>query len=175
MSSLTCAQMEMHNTDPFSTCFDYASGKTGDRFQNPLWQITEIFNGRRFRKSVGTLHEFGSVIVKKAVESRECRDQLSSSVGVSVKGSEETSGTLIHSLLDSVNDHHVVADAALNYLSAGQSYPRSCSSLHRLTSRRQRYDSTGFNMGILPPYSSSKYDSKNTAGDCPRRCRRYSR
>lgn len=112
--------MEMHNTDPFSTCFDYASGKTGDRFQNPLWRITELFTGRRFRKSVATLQEFGSVIVKKAVESRKCRDQLSSDPAVT--GSGEVSGSLIHSLLDSVSDHRVVADAALNYLSAGKPF-----------------------------------------------------
>lgn len=117
---MTSNQMEMHNTDPFSTCFDYASGKTGDRFQNPLWQVTELFNGGKFRKSIATLHEFGQVIVKKAVKSRQHNEQFSTPGTTTSKKLEETSGTLIHSLLDSVDDHRIVADAALNYLSAGR-------------------------------------------------------
>jgi hypothetical protein len=111
--------MDIHNTDPFSLSFDYASGKTGERFQNPLWPVTEIFFGKKFKDSVGKVKEFGSVIVRSAIESRQNNGQVKpTSAGVS-KSFDGISGSLIHSLLNSIDDHQIVADAALNYLSAG--------------------------------------------------------
>jgi hypothetical protein len=105
--------MDIHNSDPFSKAFDYASGKTGERFQNPLWQITEIFFGREFRESVAKVKSFGSTIVGKAVQRRIEGLHEDSKFG-------STSGSLINSLLDSIEDPQMVADAALNYLSAGK-------------------------------------------------------
>jgi hypothetical protein len=112
--------MDIHNTDPFSLSFDYASGKTGERFQNPLWKITEICFGKRFRDSVSQVKAFGNIIVTNAVKSR----QIKGSASVIVTSRDEKtfdaiSGSLINSLLDSIDDHQMVADAALNYLSAG--------------------------------------------------------
>jgi cytochrome P450 len=110
--------MEMHADDPFSRSFEYASGATGERVQNPLWQITEIFVGQQLRKSITEVKRFGDRIVVSAVKARE-RQKLD--------GSEPRegaisaiSGSLINSLLDSISDHKLVADAALNYLSAGR-------------------------------------------------------
>ena len=113
--------MDMHNTDPFSMSFDYASGVTGHRFQNPLWQVTEIFFGGQFRDSVAKIKEFGSVIVKNAMKVRQSKDYtskptFSSETDVTV---DSISGSLINSLLDTIDDQQMVADAALNYLSAG--------------------------------------------------------
>ena len=109
-------QVDIHNSDPFSAAFDYASGATGERFQNPLWQVTEIFFGGRFRKSVAQVRSFGSLIVSNAIQKRQKKGNavdLDSSTG-------HMSGSLINSLLDSIDDHQMVADAALNYLSAGK-------------------------------------------------------
>jgi hypothetical protein len=112
--------MDIHNTDPFSMSFDYASGKTGERFQNPLWQVTEIFFGKQFRDSVAKVKAFGNVIVKNAVKSRQDNASTVEKVSSDDKPFEKISGSLINSLLDSIDDHQMVADAALNYLSAGK-------------------------------------------------------
>lgn len=115
---LNVAQMDMHSSDPFSKAFDYASGATGERFQNPLWQITEMFLGTKFRKSVKTVKEFGSKIVTSAIETR--KSKVHRSIAGSIDPLASMSGSLINSLLDSIDDQDMVADAALNYLSAGK-------------------------------------------------------
>ncbi|KAG0651442.1 Cytochrome P450 86B1 [Hyphodiscus hymeniophilus] len=112
--------MDIHNSDSFSKSFDYASGKTGERFQNPLWQITEIFFGRKFRDSVLKVKAFGDIIVKNAVNSRQKLNSGSAAASSEDKTLDAISGSLINSLLDSIDDHQMVADAALNYLSAGR-------------------------------------------------------
>ncbi|KAI9743071.1 MAG: hypothetical protein M1818_003366 [Claussenomyces sp. TS43310] len=107
--------MDMHADDPFSLAFDYASAATGNRFQNPLWSITELFFGLKFRRSVAVVKRFGRQIVANAVTSRAiekpCEDLSQEDI---------LSGSLINSLLDSIPDHEVVADAALNFLTAGR-------------------------------------------------------
>ena len=110
--------MEMHADDPFSRSFEYASGATGERVQNPLWQVTEIFVGQQLRKSITEVERFGERIVTNAVKARE-RQELNG--GKNGEGTiSAISGSLINSLLDSIPDHKLVADAALNYLSAGR-------------------------------------------------------
>ena len=113
--------MDMHNTDAFSMSFDYASGATGERFQNPLWPVTELFFGRKFRDSVAKVKAFGSAIVTTAIKARQSNDRASKSVSLSdvELTFDAISGSLINSLLDSIDDQQMVADAALNYLSAG--------------------------------------------------------
>jgi cytochrome P450 len=110
--------MEMHAQDSFSVAFEYASGKTGERFQNPLWQLTELFFGRRFRESVAEVKDFGADIVSNAVKARGSKEP--SVNAMERKEVDSVSGSLINSLLDSIPDHQIVADAALNYLSAGR-------------------------------------------------------
>ena len=113
--------MEMHHSDPFTAAFDYASGATAERFQNPLWKITELFFGRKLRKSIAQVKAFGSEIVAKAVWAKQSRRPVgkSNTKSDSAKTFEGISGSLIHSLLDTIDDHQMVADAALNYLTAG--------------------------------------------------------
>jgi cytochrome P450 len=110
--------MDMHADDPFSRSFEFASGATGERVQNPLWQLTEIFLGQKLRKSVAEVKRFGSTIVASAVRARELKkvDKIENGG----KNIETISGSLINSLLDSISDAQIVADAALNYLSAGR-------------------------------------------------------
>ncbi|EKD15279.1 uncharacterized protein L3040_001646 [Drepanopeziza brunnea f. sp. 'multigermtubi'] len=111
--------MDIHNSDSFSQAFDYASGATGERFQNPLWQMTEIFLGAEFRKSVYRVKEFGSRIVANAIRTRKSKEnEVETEKGHLALAS--MSGSLINSLLDSIDDQDMVADAALNYLSAGR-------------------------------------------------------
>ncbi|KUJ12289.1 cytochrome P450 [Mollisia scopiformis] len=107
--------LDIHNSDPFSKSFDYASGATGKRFQNPLWQITEIFFGEEFRDSVARVKAFGSMLVANAVEARKTENVVEKKTSFG-----QMSGSLINSLLDTIDDHQMVADAALNYLSAGR-------------------------------------------------------
>lgn len=109
--------MEMHADDPFSIAFDYASGETGARFQNPLWPVTEKLFGRRFRRALAIVKDFGKDIVETAVEARKSKKVKHDAAAQDLNS---LSGSLIYSLLDSIPDHEVVADAALNYLSAGR-------------------------------------------------------
>lgn len=127
--------MEMHADDEFTVAFDYASGATTERFQNPLWFITEAIAGSTdLRKSLSVVKAFGRRIVSTAVTDRQAQhggskdsfigSGLRSAVTTpcnSATGSkiDEVSGSLIQSLLDAISDQDIVADAALNYLSAG--------------------------------------------------------
>ncbi|KAL2256167.1 hypothetical protein VTK26DRAFT_2083 [Humicola hyalothermophila] len=116
--------MEMHADDEFSQCFDFASGATAERFQNPLWPFTELFTGSRFRKSVAVVKEFGRRIVTSAVQNRSRQgtkpDRNSSPTSNHDNKLDQISGSLIQSLLDAIPDESAVADAALTYLSAGR-------------------------------------------------------
>lgn len=112
--------MEMHHSDPFTVAFDYASGITGERFQNPLWKITEVLTGGKLRRSLAQVKIFGTEIIAKAVGARENRTAESKDANpVSPKTFEGVAGSLINSLLDTIDDHEMVADAALNFLTAG--------------------------------------------------------
>ncbi|KAK3984484.1 cytochrome P450 [Cladorrhinum sp. PSN332] len=110
--------MEMHANDEFSKSFDYASGETAKRFQNPLWPITEFLFGAKFRKSVKIVKDFGRRIVTNAVEDRADQKDTLSNDGESKL--DQISGSLIQSLLDAIGNEEMVADAALTYLSAGR-------------------------------------------------------
>ena len=113
-------QMEMHSSDEFTQAFDYASGCTMERFQNPLWPITERFIGAKFRKALSIVRRFGNDIVAKAVADRKVeRDQEEHYIQPDESRLDQISGSLIRSLLESVDNEDIVADAALNYLSAG--------------------------------------------------------
>ncbi|KAF7941883.1 uncharacterized protein EAE97_006720 [Botrytis byssoidea] len=108
--------MDMRSGDPFSLAFEYASGATGERFQNPLWPVTEMVFGGRFRSSTAKVKAFGTEIVSNAVRARQEKSQVNSKQN----SLDSISGSLINSLLESIDDHQMVADAALNYLSAGR-------------------------------------------------------
>ncbi|KAH6617797.1 cytochrome P450 [Chaetomium sp. MPI-SDFR-AT-0129] len=111
--------MEMHADDIFSQSFDFASGATAKRFQNPLWLVTEYFLGSEFRRSVSAVKEFGRHIVANAVQGREEQTAKDEPTDPDSKV-DHISGSLIRSLLDALGDEQIVADAALNYLSAGR-------------------------------------------------------
>lgn len=125
--------MEMHADDDFTLAFDYASGATAERVQNPLWRVTEIFLGARLRKSIVTVKTYGKQIVDTAIQKRE-RGAKDVAGPPNAPGGDEKldkiSGSLIQSLLDSIGDREMVADAALNYLSAGTSPPIPDSEQH---------------------------------------------
>jgi len=109
--------MEMHADDDFSVAFEYASGATARRFQNPLWYITELVFGSQLRRSLESVRSFGRSIVASAQkDSKRERDTVDSSANPA----DAISGSLIQSLLESIGDEKTVADAALNYLSAGR-------------------------------------------------------
>ncbi|KAI1387707.1 cytochrome P450 [Hypoxylon trugodes] len=108
--------MEMHADDEFTTAFEYASGATTERFQNPLWSVTEPYTGAQFKKALNTIRTFGHKIVDNAInKSGEKRSQSTSD------RLDKISGSLIHSLLEVFgDDRKMISDAALNYLSAGR-------------------------------------------------------
>lgn len=113
--------MEMHADDEFSISFDYASGGTAERFQNPLWPITEIFMGTRLRRSIAVVKKFGRGIVANAVRDRQLQSKQDSTIaGDGESKLDQISGNLIQSLLEAIPSEETVADAALTYLSAGR-------------------------------------------------------
>ncbi|KAK4238471.1 cytochrome P450 86B1 [Achaetomium macrosporum] len=113
--------MEMHADDEFSQSFDFASGATAERFQNPLWLVTELFTGSRFRKSVKIVKDFGRRIVSNATQNRNAQKHQENGNSVDEDSKlDQISGTLIQSLLDAIGNEEMVADAALTYLSAGR-------------------------------------------------------
>ncbi|KAI1758317.1 cytochrome P450 [Xylaria castorea] len=114
--------MEMHADDNFTMAFDHASGAVAERFQNPLWFITEIFMGSRFRKSLAVVRQFGLGIVNNAVDGhRKSTESLAQPDDADGNRLDQVSGSLIQSLLTSLGSQHkLVADAALTYLTAGR-------------------------------------------------------
>lgn len=103
---------------PFSKSFDFASGATGERFQNPFWKLKEFVFGTRFRRAVSEVKNFGDQIVAATVHKRE-----TAAAAASLKRMDPLQNNLINSLLDHIQDRRVVADAAMNYLSAGMMLP----------------------------------------------------
>ena len=114
--------MEMHARDEFTLAFEYASGVTAERFQNPLWRITEFFMGSKFRRAVSLVRDHGRQIVNSATNSRheEGNKKRAGLGGEDGNKLDRISGSLVNSLLDSIGDEKLVADSALNYLSAGR-------------------------------------------------------
>lgn len=117
---MVCWQMDMQASSTFSEAFDFASGAIGERFQNPFWRLTDIFLGSRLRNAVSEVKRFGRSIVAVAVQKRLGNipedDKDNSTYSKSI------SGSLINFLMDGIEDHEIVADAALNYLSAGTTF-----------------------------------------------------
>ena len=109
--------MDMPASLSFSKSFDFASGATGERFQNPFWKLKELFFGASFRKAVFDVKHFGHSIVFAAIQKRKKRNSLSKDE--LIENPDPLQNNLINSLLDHIDDHQVVADAAMNYLSAG--------------------------------------------------------
>ncbi|KAF4595069.1 cytochrome p450 oxidoreductase [Ophiocordyceps camponoti-floridani] len=95
--------MEMHADDDFTLAFEYAAGATAERLQNPLWPLTETFTRPGMRRALATVRTRGRQMVAKAVSD-----------------GNKPSGTLMRCLLDGIGHQGRVADAALNYLSAGR-------------------------------------------------------
>ena len=110
--------MDMPASLPFSKSFDFASGATAERFQNPFWKLKEFFVGAPLRRAVFDIKVFGHRIVSAAVQKRQ--EERGSSTYNSVKDADPLRNNLINSLLDNIDDHQMVADAAMNYLSAGK-------------------------------------------------------
>jgi hypothetical protein len=158
--------MEMHADDDFTLAFDYASGATAERVQNPLWRVTEVFFGARLRKSIAIVKTHGKQIVDTAIRDRERggKDTTTTTSSPRASGSGERldriSGSLIQSLLDSIGDRGIVADSALNYLSAGrQACWLGLSSPYRAPSKTLM-------LTIMPP-ARSGYNCTSTDVDIP--------
>lgn len=140
--------MDMHGSLPFSKAFDFASGEIGERFQNPFWKLKELLLGAPLRKAVFEVKTFGSAIVSVTVQKNK-HDQINGK-GSGRMGIDSLRTNLINSLLDNIEDHQVVADAAMNYLSAGKGLSLmtrwSCS----LTFYRPRHDCPVSDMDFIP-------------------------
>ena len=111
-------QMDIPSSLPFSRSFDYASGAIGNRFQNPFWRLTELLFGRQLSHAVAEVKRFGGVLVSAAAERRSNVVDCTDAGGLPFKR-DDLRTNLIDSLLDHIDDKGVVADAAMNYLSAG--------------------------------------------------------
>jgi cytochrome P450 len=110
--------MPLTASHPFSKAFDSASANIASRFQNPLYPLTELLNGSPFRTAVSTVKSFGLSIVSSAKRRRGAL-----AFNSLVDGSPEAPpfNTLIDSLIEALpNDPSLIADAAMNFLSAGR-------------------------------------------------------
>lgn len=134
--------MEISPNLPFSQAFDYASEAVAERFQNPFWKFKEFFFvGSQLRVAIREVKQFGRRIVSVAalqrakrggagiVKTTTCEEKfIEEEEGISGTSKPRTdiissplkeSENLINSLLDHIDDQQIVADAAMNYLSAG--------------------------------------------------------
>ena len=107
--------MEIDAKSPFSQAFDYASDHVGLRFQNQLYTITEFFFGSRFRSALAEVKQFGHSIVANARHRRMIKSRE-----MNLHQDDPVHGDLIDSLMNAFDDPSIVADAALNFLSAGR-------------------------------------------------------
>ena len=107
--------MEIDASSPFSKAFDYASDHVALRFQNPLYQITELFTGAKFRESVMEVKKFGRRIVANAKKRR-----ASAAFESLIDNQDVVFGSLIDSLVEAFRNPNVIADSAMNFLSAGR-------------------------------------------------------
>ncbi|KAI8626448.1 cytochrome P450 [Xylariaceae sp. FL1651] len=114
--------MEMHADDDFTVAFEHASGVVTERFQNPLWFITELITGSRFRKSLAVVRKFGLAIVNNAIDGHtKAVEPPTQPNDMDEDRLDNVSGSLIQSLLEALGmQHKLVADAALTYLTAGR-------------------------------------------------------
>ena len=76
-----------------------------------------MFFGSKLRRAVTEVKKFGRSIVAIAVQKRS--EKLSEGDEDNSTYNKSISGSLINFLMDGIGDHEIVADAALNYLSAG--------------------------------------------------------
>lgn len=144
---------------PFSKAFDFASGATGERFQNPFWKMKEYFFGARFRKAVFEVKKFGNELVSAAMHKR--REARKTVTKIEPAGTDPAQNNLINLLLDHIEDRQVVADAAMNYLSAG-----AVSIIHYTQSyahmfRRERYDRPVSDLDLLSSHAKPKRHEKD--------------
>ena len=109
--------MDIPSSLPFSKAFEFVSGSITDRFQNPLWKLKESLFGRPLRKAISEVKQFGDTIVAAAVHDRKGR--LKSRQTSAEADMPLLENRLIDNLLDQIEDHRIVADSAMNYLSAG--------------------------------------------------------
>lgn len=123
--------MDLHVSHPFSAAFDYASNATGLRFQNPLYKATELITGAKFRSCVKAVKTFGRDIVQEAVNRQQKRGHVAKQKEYESEDEDDIvddggdGGELVEMLLDDVPDQQAVADAAVNFLSAGKYSSRS--------------------------------------------------
>lgn len=101
----------MYGSLPFSKAFDFASGETTSRFTNPFWKFKEFFLGRNLRRAIAEVHSYGRTVVAEAVRKRSAK---------STEKHSPLQSNLIDSLLDHLPSEDLVADAAMNFLSAGR-------------------------------------------------------
>ena len=137
---------------PFSRSFDFASGATGERFQNPFWKLKEAFFGIQFRKAVFDVKSFGNGIVSAAIKKRQTKNGLRNRDTIK---EYPPKNNLIDSLLDHIDDHQTVADAAMNYLSAGVWSPEF-GSTDANPCFREGHNSTVIDLDILSLNAASR-------------------
>lgn len=107
--------MDLDSAHPFSKAFDYASDRIGRRFQNPLYPVTEFLFGAELKDALAVVKRFGRKIVRKAKKQRS-----NAAFESLMRNDEPALDTLIDSLMEAFPDPGIVADSALNFLSAGK-------------------------------------------------------
>ena len=105
--------MNISSRLPFSRAFEYASRITSERFTNPLWKMVEQLNGAKFSRCIADVRKFGAELVTSAQSRRSKYTDTD-------RESSTKHTVLIDSFLDYMSSTQTVADAAVNFLSAGR-------------------------------------------------------
>lgn len=145
---------------PFSKAFDFASGAIAERFQNPFWKIKEFFFGSPLRKAIIEIKQFGDTLVTAAVHKKS--STASQNQPAAGKPNTPSQNNLIDALLDHIQDHQIVADAAMNYLSAGPQSQAPHIPQPLSPKRRQRHNSPIPNLGFLPSITEPARGPQNS-------------
>ncbi len=149
----------MQSSTTFFKSFDLASGAITERFQNPFWRITERLLNVKLRRALSEVQEFGASIVATTLKKREYH-LLHGQPSVPKRDvnpevpTPQSDGYLINALIDNFDDPRLIADSALNFLSAGKSpIAQPCHILSWTLNNplRARYNRPSPDMDILPP------------------------
>ncbi|VUC21084.1 unnamed protein product [Clonostachys rosea] len=106
--------VELQSQDSFTQAFDYSASVVSERFQNPLWRFTELFSGFRFQRALKLIKTRGVQLVSHSLLAKESDMCFDSS------DLRRASQGFLKGLRKALGNDDLVAESALNFLSAGR-------------------------------------------------------
>ncbi|CAG9956867.1 unnamed protein product [Clonostachys rosea f. rosea IK726] len=106
--------VELQSQDSFTQAFDYSAGVVSERFQNPLWRLTEVFSSSRFQRALKLIKTRGAQLVSHSLLAKDS-DPCFGSTDL-----RRASQGFLQGLRKALGSDDLVAESALNFLSAGR-------------------------------------------------------